>query len=207
MAIRAWQIWNEPNLRAYWPRGPNPRSYTRLLRAARKGIKRADRGAEIVTAGLPNSRLATISYSRFISRMYRSGGRRAFDTLAIHPYAPTAGGAVRLVRRVRRLMNRHGDRRGRLWVTEIGWATGGPPSRFRTSRRGQARRIGAALRSLYRARKRLRLRGVIYYNWHDLKPYPPLYQDFFGLHTGLLDSRDGAKPSLGSFGRAARRMR
>src|SRR5947208_8302035 len=26
--IRAWQVWNEPSLAAYWPTGPGPRAYT-----------------------------------------------------------------------------------------------------------------------------------------------------------------------------------
>jgi hypothetical protein len=31
--ITAWQIWNEPNLKAYWKR-PNPKEYAKLLKAA-----------------------------------------------------------------------------------------------------------------------------------------------------------------------------
>jgi hypothetical protein len=206
MSVRAWQIWNEPNLPVYWPTGPSPRQYTRLLKAAAKRIKRADRRAEIVTAGLPESRLGT-PLKRFVSGMYRAGAKRWFDTLAINPYARTPRGVAKLVRATRRLMNARGDRRGRIWVTEFGWATGGPRHRFRVSRAGQAARVRATLRTLYRSRRRYRLRGAVYYNWRDAKPYPPLFQDFFGLHTGLLDLSGRDKPALASFRRVARRMR
>jgi hypothetical protein len=53
--IRAWQVWNEPNLPFFWPDGPDPAGYAALLKAAAAGIRAADPGAEIVAAGLPDS--------------------------------------------------------------------------------------------------------------------------------------------------------
>jgi hypothetical protein len=202
LPIRSWQIWNEPNIRVYWPTGPNPGQYVRLLRASARVIKRADPGAEIVTAGLPKSHLGT-PVERFVRGMYRAGGRSAFDTLAINPYASRAGGVVAIVRSMRRLMNSHGDRRGNLWVTEFGWSTGGPRSPFRTTEAGQAARVASALAALHRSRQALRLRGAVYYNWRDGRPYPPRFQDFFGLHTGLNDAGGRPKPALRAFAEAA----
>ena len=40
--IRAWQIWNEPNLTRYWNVAPWAPSYVRLLKAADKALKAAD---------------------------------------------------------------------------------------------------------------------------------------------------------------------
>jgi len=48
---------------------------------------------------------------------------------------------------VRALMDRRADRKTPIWVTEIGWATGGPRSPFSTTRRGQAERIDRTFRS------------------------------------------------------------
>jgi len=112
-----------------------------------------------------------------------------------------------LLKSIRKLMNKNGDRRGKIWVTEFGWATGGPKSRFKVGASAQAQRISTSLRSLHRSRGRLGIRGAVYYNWRDGKPYPPLYQDFFGLHTGLLDADGKAKPGLSAFSSAARRLR
>lgn len=204
--IRSWQVWNEPNIRVYWPSGPNPREYTRMLEATAKHIRRADRGAEIVTAGIPDSAHG-IPLARFVAGMYRARAKPAFDTLAVNAYVRARWGVPALVRRARRLMDRHGDRGGSLRVSEFGWATGGPRSPFRVSREEQGRRLSWTLRTLYASRRGLRLRGVVYYNWRDGEPYPPLFQDFFGLHTGLLDVRKRPKPAYHAFREIAPRLR
>ena len=49
------------------------------------------------------------------------------------------------------------------------------------------------------ARSKLKLRGVVYYAWRDGAPYPPLFKDFWGLHTGLLSLTGSAKPALNAF--------
>ena len=54
-------------------------------------------------------------------------------------------------------MNRYGHRAGGLWITEIGWASGGPPSSFRAGSRGQASLVGRLLGGLGRERTRLGL--------------------------------------------------
>ena len=203
-AVRSWQVWNEPNLRVYWASGVSPSRYVRLLAAVGTAIERVDPGAEIVTAGLPQSLLrGSMSFERYVAGMYRAGGRAAFDSLAVHPYARTHRGAVGAARLARRLMNRRGDRRAGIWITEVGWASGGPPSSFRAGAKGQARRVGLALRALGRARSPLRLRGVVYYKWRDTRLRPGIH-DFWGHHTGLLTAGGRRKPAYFAFRRAAR---
>lgn len=203
--IRSWQVWNEPNLPVYWPAGPSPRAYARLLNAVGRAIHAADRRAEVVTAGMPKSRLG-MTPERFVRGLYRAGARRAFDTVAVNPYARTASGVVAILRRMRRVMNAAGDRRAGLRATEIGWSDSGPRGDFRLGPAGQARAIGATVRALARARGRLRLRGFVYYGWRDL----PVYaggKDFWGLHTGLLDIHGDAKPAHAAFAAAVRAIR
>lgn len=202
--IRAWQIWNEPNLKPYWPQGPNARAYTRLLRAAYMSIKRRDRRAEIVAGGLPNSR-SGVPLVTYTKAMYRAGAKRYFDTFAVHPYGRTSRDAHALVVAVRRVMDRSRDRRAKLWVTEFGWSDVGPPSAFRAGRVGQATQIRAALIRLARSRKSLRLRGAILYNWRDGLPYAGF--DFWGLHTGLVRVSGGRKPAYFAFKRTLRQLR
>src|SRR4051794_18098799 len=55
-AIRSWQVWNEVNLPAWWSPRPDPRRYMRMLRRTSRAIHRLDRTAQIVSAGLPDSR-------------------------------------------------------------------------------------------------------------------------------------------------------
>ena len=91
-------------------------------------------------------------------------------------------------------------------MTELGWATGGPRSPFRPGYRGQGELIKRTWATLVRRRAKLKLRGLIYFGWRDLPPYAPLYQDFYGLHTGLLERDGRSKPSRARFTRAVRAM-
>lgn len=206
--IRSWQVWNEPNLTQYWQPRPSAREYVRLLEVGSKALKGVDRRAEVVTAGLPNSLLRNaVPLTRYLEGMYRTrGAKKGFDTLAINSYARNDRELIRLLTGVRRIMNRHGDRRTRIWVTEIGWATQGPRSRFNVGMRGQASRIKRSVRAIARYRKRLRLRGFVYYSLRDRRPYPPLYGQQWGLHTGLLTLGASPKPGFNVFKRAVRRF-
>ena len=205
-AVHSWQVWNEPNLQVYWASGVNPRDYVRLIAKVGAAIKSVDPSAEIVTAGLPNSTLpGSMTFERFATRMYKAGGRDAFDALAIHPYAVSARGSLLALKLARRLMDRHGDRAGRIWITEIGWASGGPPSSFRAGSRGQATRIERLLGGLGAARSSLGLSGIIYFKWRDTRLTRAIH-DFWGHHTGLLTARGKRKPAYFAFRRAARAL-
>ncbi len=197
--IRSWQIWNEPNLPVYWRPTPSARWFVRMMSAASRAIKRVDKGAEIVTAGLPQSQSKeAVALQAYIAAIYRAGGKRVFDTLAINPYGATSGEVLNRVKAVRKTMNRFGDRTARLWITELGWADSGPPSRFTIGSKQQAARIRSTIGDLWTQRERLRIRGIVYYNWRDSPPYAGR-SDFWGLHTGLLDMDSRPKPAYEAF--------
>jgi hypothetical protein len=206
MPIRSWQIWNEPSLPAYWPSGPDPAEYTRLLARVARAIRHFDPHAEIVSAGIPDSRLG-IPFSRFLEGMYAAGARGDFDTLAIHPYARDAAGVAAAVESARRIMDDNGDRRSHIWVTEMGWADAGPASSFTVGGSGQAERISTALSRLVSERAQTRLRGIVYFGWRDGAPYAPAFKDFWGLHTGLLTLAGRPKPALKAFADTVSRLR
>jgi hypothetical protein len=172
-----------------------------LLRSTSAAIWSVDPEAEIVAAGLPESRIG-IPFSRYVTAMYDAGAKTAFDTLAVHAFGPDADAAVRAVRTARSVMRQQGDG-APLWVTELGWASGGPPSPFTVGEQGQAGRITDALQRLVDRREELRLRGVIYFNWRDAPPFRT-QRDFFGLHTGLLRRSGAAKPALEAYREVAR---
>ena len=209
LPITAWQIWNEPNLGMfYWCGTPNARQYVRMLRAVGSAIKKVDRRAEIVTAGIPPSKLSgVVPITTFIAQMYRAGGKRAFDSLAINAYARDHRELGTLLRSIRRLMNRRRDRRATIWVTELGWGDHGIQHRFIVGARGQASRITKSYGLIRTQRRRLRLRGVVYFSWRDQDPYGPLFQNLWGLHTGLLDNDGTPKPAFFAFKRAVGRLR
>src|SRR5918992_2362307 len=148
--IRAWQMWNEPNLRGYWSQQPFAKGYVALMKAARAALRAADPGSRAILAGLPNGWGA-------LRRIYRAGGRSGFDVAAIHPYTARPKSVPRFLRQARRVMRRHGDRRKPLWVTEVSWpAAKGKvrdPIGIATTERGQARRLALGVRALARARR------------------------------------------------------
>jgi hypothetical protein len=203
--LRAWQIWNEPHIRQYWPSGPNPGAYVAMARPVAAAIKRADPGAEVVAAALSESNLG-MPMNDYLLGMYAAGAAPVFDTLAIHPYAGAADQVFDLMDRIRGIADSHGDANAPIWMTELGWATSGPVSPYNLGEAGQAELVKRVWAALVRKRDRLKLRGMTYFNWQDQNPYPPKYQDFFGLHTGLLRLDGSRKPALDAFSYAVRRM-
>jgi hypothetical protein len=204
LPIHSWQIWNEPNLIFYASPRPSARRYTRLLRTVSRYIRKADPSAEVVTAGIPPSKLkGAVRLGRFIKGMYRARARGSFNTLAVNAYAIDARELSRTVRSVRRIMNRYHDGGSKIWITELGWATGGPKHRFNVGFSEQGNRIRSTLGWIAQNRAAYNIRGLVYFQWRDQKPYPPTYKDMWGLHTGLLNLDGVAKPALSAFTQAA----
>jgi hypothetical protein len=205
LPIRKWQIWNEPNLPVYWQPGPNASEYTALLHAASDAIKQVDPGAQILTAGLPKSRLG-IPLTTYVRQMIGAGALPFFDTLAVNPYAETATGVLRFLKNMRALLNKTGGRSTALYATEFGWSSQPAPGHFRLGPGGQARAIARTIPLLYRARRSLKLRGIVYFGYRDANVYPG-GKDFWGLHTGLRTRANRPKPALRAFRRAISGLR
>jgi hypothetical protein len=201
--VRSWQVWNEPNLRVYWPSGPDAAAYVALLRATGRGIRAVDPAAEIVTAGLPDSTRG-VPLREYVADMYAAGAAGAFDVLAVNLFGRGARGTMEGLEAVREVAAAGGDNPS-VWVTELGWATGGPPSAFLVGEARQAQLLERTLLALARRRDELRIRGVVYFNWRDSLPYAGGV-DFFGLHTGLLRRNGQAKPGLPSYKKVAKKL-
>jgi hypothetical protein len=200
--VRAWQVWNEPNLLPYWPPKPSPAAYTRLLAATYRAIKRIDRRAIVVTAGMPFFS-SDISALPFYAAMFRHGALHDFDALAFHPYAPTARAAMQRIFAVRALLGAHHAPRRPIWITEFGWASGGPPGPYTAhGPNDQRNKIALFLSDVMRNRRRLRLLGVVLWSWQD-QPISEAGFDYWGLHAGLYTLALRPKPALGAFVAAA----
>ena len=75
---------------------------------------------------MPQSRLG-VPFRTFLERMYRAGAAGSFDTLAVHGFARDSRGVLSADRGGRRVEASHGEDTP-IWITELGWATGGPPA-------------------------------------------------------------------------------
>lgn len=174
LPIRAWQIWNEENF-FYFAEPASPTAYARLLAVTHRAMHRADPRAGLVLGGLfgnpgqnpPRAYDAT----DFLDRLYRVRGVKAnFDAVALHPYAADTGVLGSLVEGVRQVMIRRGDRRGGLYLTEMGWGSQNDPGvvSFEVGLHGQARELREAYSYLIANRHRLGLRQVDWFTWKDL---------------------------------------
>lgn len=91
--VRAYQIWNEPNLAREWcKRPPNPAEYAQLLKASYATIKSIDPNALVISAGMtpttccPDGGQALPDMTYF-ARLYDAMGNNSagyFDLLGVH---------------------------------------------------------------------------------------------------------------------------
>lgn len=139
--VRAYIIWNEPNLAIEWGgRRPDPAAFTELLRVGYEAVKASDPAALVVAAGLAptNSNDETaIDDRRFLVEMYQAGAAAYFDVLGAHPYsfglAPAAPQsdsrhpAFGRLAELRAIMQQNGDGHKPVWITEMGWTVEPPP--------------------------------------------------------------------------------
>lgn len=199
--IRAWQIWNEPDLNEYWysKRRFAP-EYVRLLRAARFAIKAHDPGALIVAAGLINNSWIDLE------SIYKAGGRGAFDAAAVHPYTRHVIDWYRLVSRSRTIMNRYGDSRIPLWITEFTWAaptrSGVPSLGFEVPPNRQASSLRNAMVLLKRYRVKLNIGAAYWYTWLSTGHGAKSVFDYTGLRR-LSRGKAVSVPALSAFRQGA----
>ncbi len=209
--IKAYIIWNEPNLAIEWGgRPPDPTAFTELLRLGYETVKAADPQALVVAAGLAptNSNDAQAMDERlFLQEMYRAGAGRYFDVLAAHPYsfgqAPSAPAgdqdhpAFRRLAELRQIMLDHGDRPKPVWITEMGWTIDPPPEQANigVSLQQQAAYLVEALEIIRREWPWVELVTV----WNLSQPQPA---DPFGGYS-LLDSDGQPRPALAAWQQAA----
>lgn len=195
LPIQVWQAWNEPNSPTFWNPQPNAKEYVELLRAFEGAIHGVDPSARILLAGLfltPRIKNG-IFLERYLPRLYRSGARSLFDAVALHPYSPTPQKAIEAIREVRRIMADFKDRAAQLWITEIGWATGGQRTPLTVSAARQAKYLRQTFKMTAARRGRFKLGGVTWYSLEDLPG------NIWLNHTGLFAEGFGAKPSWNAF--------
>ncbi len=135
--VRAYIIWNEPNLAQEWGgQPPDPAAYAELLEIAYAAVKEGNPRALVVSAGLAptNHGDETAMDDRvYLQGMYEAGASEAFDILGAHPYgfayppddprhAHQSLNFARLLD-LREVMVRNNDAHKPVWVTEMGWTT------------------------------------------------------------------------------------
>jgi hypothetical protein len=172
--IEAWQIWNEQNSPGFFQPRPNPERYADLLRAASEAIGGQDESAQVVIGGLfgypLNGRDGGLRATEYLRALYAIPDiEAAFDGVAVHPYASRISGVIGQMRRINQIITQAGDDKATLWVTEIGWASGGSDDEpLNRGPRGQANRLREAFEFFVEKRKPMRIETVLWYAWQDV---------------------------------------
>jgi hypothetical protein len=180
LALTEWQLWNEPTMQSCWLTQPFASDYVALVRATHRALRKVDPRAHIVLAGLVYESWDALDL------LYRAGGRRWFDALALHPFTRRPGDVLRIIERNRTVMARHRDGRKPIYLSELSWPSsrGRIPVRYgyETNERGvrlrRAPPAGGGGRALEARAARLpphrsAARGVQGEEWHG-EPLPQI---------------------------------
>lgn len=205
--IREWQIWNEPNQPVFnWSDQPFAADYVALLRDAGAAIKAVDPGAKIVLAGLVGTSWTALQ------TVYRAGGKRLFDVVAIHPFTLDPDNTLKILAKVRAVMKKNGDARKPMYITELTWpaAKGEKLTRtygYEVNTAGQAKKLGQVVPMLVDNRRKLKLARMYWYTWISAAPEPT--NDPFS-YSGLRQLQNNgatvtSRPSLAVYARMAHR--
>lgn len=209
--VRAYIIWNEPNLSIEWGgQPPDPVAFTELLQTGYEAVKTGDPESVVVAAGLAptNSNDAQATDERlFLQAMYQAGAADYFDVLAGHPYsfgqAPEAlqsdskHPAFGRLAELRNIMLDNGDAHKPVWITEMGWTVNPPPEQpdIGVSLGQQATYLVDALKLIRRDWSWVEL--VTVWNLSQLEPSHP----FSGY--SLFDSSGQPRPAFEAWQQAA----
>lgn len=197
--VHVYEVWNEPNLKHFWPSGPSASDYVSMLKPAYAAIKQADPGATVVLGGLSKNDAV------FMDNLYRAGAAPYFDVAAVHPYSgavdpttcwndPLTGAPAKDafcgIEAVRSTMVAHGDSGTPMWLTEFGWSTAS--STYGVTELKQAEFLTKAFAKLESYPYVTKAFWYTFRNVYWLKDDP----SSFGANTGLIRTDFTAKPAL-----------
>jgi hypothetical protein len=188
-----FEIWNEPNIQAFWSPTPDPAAYTADLKAAYTAIKAVTPSAVVITGGTAPAADASDSYDdvTFVQDMYADGAQGYFDALGDHPYSypftpdsVTLGSAWSEMDQtspsLRSLMAAHGDSGKKIWITEYGAPTSGTQHNV-----SEAEQSDEMVQTIAQARQLGWIGSVYLYTWEDGS----------GDGFGILNSDGSQKPA------------
>lgn len=200
--ITAWQVWNEPDVPIFWPppppAPPDPNAYAAMLLSVGQGIRKVDPRAQIIPAGL--AARTHYNWLPYLQALLRSPAAPLISAVAVHPYSSDINGMFSKLKDARTLMNQMHFNKVPIWVTEFGWSTDGPVSPQTVGIAGQSNLVSQAVARMAQLRKPLNLKGFFYFRFQDPNIAAlALTENFWGYHTGLVDTNGVPKPSYSSF--------
>jgi hypothetical protein len=179
LPVTAYEIWNEPNLVAFWQPSPDPARYASLYLAARAAVHRADPQAVALVGGLNREA------SGYLTAMFtaRPDLRGSIDAVGYHPYATDAEGVFRLVRNLRRHLDDAGATSVPLWITEVGWPTQGTGNLSADALPDPTRAANLSLVTDALLTSNCGVKAITPYTWATAERDPEHDEDWLGLYN------------------------
>jgi len=206
--VAGWEVWNEENLAAYWPGGPNPAAYTALLSATAQAIRATQPQAQILLGGLAlaASDGVALSPAAYLADVAERGGLQDVSAVGYHPYTyPTMPGAAAAFRAIgtgsgslAAVLDKYGAPSMPIWITEDGApvaAAASDPTAAQPVTRQQEKDQAAYVTDLVRtATANPHVKALFWFSDIDLPKQ--------GLYYGLRRANGSYRPSLLAFEQA-----
>jgi hypothetical protein len=196
-----WQVWNEINAGVTWP-NPTPAAYAAFLSQISNTIKSVDPNATVIMSGLDEfpTLSSGMELEPFLDGLYEQPTfRSSTAAIAVNAYAASATASVHVLDEARTVTLQNNDAARPLWVTEMGWASGGPASTFTVTPAVQNQYLVSSWDTMLACRPRWNLQHVVWFALQDENASTFDTPDYWGFHDGLLNVDGSAKPAYSSF--------
>jgi len=116
--VAAFEIWNEPNLKAkrFWK--GSDEEFINLFSKTVKAIKAMAPDVVVTTPGLFRGD------DKYLQKMFEAGAMADVDVVSFHPYTVRLSGYLKQIERIQDEAKKYGFK-GDFWISEMGYPTGG----------------------------------------------------------------------------------
>ncbi|MDW5419020.1 cellulase family glycosylhydrolase [Iodobacter sp. CM08] len=127
-SVDAWQVWNEPNLPAFWRPAENAADYGRMLQSSVRVLKQIAPSKPVVMAGMAYYSQMPIKRGLMLEELGKKGALGLGAIVAYHPYSQEPEGDD-VKERDFILRSKEINQRLRamkvpgIWATEWGWSS------------------------------------------------------------------------------------
>lgn len=127
-SVNAWQIWNEPNLPAFWRPNEDAEGYARLLYPAVKALQKAVPDKPVVMAGMAYYSQMPVKGGLMLEKLGQFGVQNLGAIAAYHPYSQQpesdeSGDNDYILRSQQLNKMLRGAGLPGIWATEWGWSS------------------------------------------------------------------------------------